>query len=188
MTDQRERLHALLSRHSVRFGDFVLASGKRSTFYIDVRKTVLTGEGAALIGDLLYELAMKHAPEATGAGGLTLGADPVVTAIAIAAHRKGHDFGAVIVRKQAKEHGTQNWLETAGNLTEGAELVVVDDVVTSASSTVFAIERLREAGFRVEHALAVVDRQESATDNLASVGVALHPLFLLSELVDRRPS
>ena len=184
MTSGREALRELLLRHSIRFGDFVLASGAHSAHYVDVRKTALTGAGAQLIGEQLLQIATAAAPLATGVGGLTLGADPIITAITIAAHDAGLDWGGVIVRKESKGHGTQNWLEAAGNLAGGAELVVVDDVVTTAGSTVLAIERLRDEGFRVGHALAVVDREAGARERLAAAGIELHALFELSELVD----
>lgn len=187
MSEDREALRELLLRHSIKVGDFVLASGARSKHYVDVRKTALTGSGASLIGALLLQIARQEAPHATGVGGLTLGADPIITALTIAADRAGLDWGGVIVRKESKGHGTGNWLESAGNLAPDAELVVVDDVVTTAGSTVLAIERLRESGFVIQHALAVVDRQAGARERLAEVGVTLHALFELPELVGETP-
>lgn len=184
MSDPIEALRALLLQFSVRTGEFTLASGQRSSYYVDVRKTALSAEGAAYIGELLFEAARRHAPGARGVGGMTLGADPLISAMLVAAHRQGVEWGGVIVRKEAKGHGVTDRLVTAGNLAGSEQLVVVDDVVTTAGSTVEAIEALRERGFRVDHALAVVDREQGGGSRLAQVGVQLHPLFRISELVE----
>lgn len=175
-------LAALLLEHSVKTGEFVLASGERSDVYVDVRKTSLIGRGALLIGQRLHQLGRKFAPDATGVGGLTLGADPVVTAICCAAAQAGDDWGGVLVRKKAKSHGTQGWLEFAGNLSETDELLVVDDVITTAGSTIKAIERLRDFGFVIRHALCVVDRLAGGREALSGVNVELHSLFTIEEL------
>lgn len=181
-----ESLEALLLEHSVLTGEFILASGERSDVYVDVRRTALRGDGALAIGRTFLDLVREHAPGAIGVGGLTLGADPLVTATSIAAALDGQPgFGAVIVRKEAKDHGTGKQVEQPFDA-DGRELVVVDDVVTSAGSTIKAIEALRSAGYRVEHALAVVDREAGGEEALANVGVTLHALFTLNELVSKK--
>ncbi len=178
----RARLASLLRAHSVRTGTFTLASGESSNIYCDVKKTSLTGEGAALIGRGLLGLTRAVAPDAGAVGGLTLGADPLVTATSIAAHLAGDALGAIIVRKAAKGHGTTQALEIPAGIHDGAEVVAVDDVVTTAGSTLIAIEALRAAGFTVRHAVCVVDRGAGGAAKLAEHGVSLHALFELSEL------
>ncbi len=182
MTDRRRRLAELLRTHSLRDGDFTLASGQRSSVYVDVKSTSLTGEGASLIGSLLFDLFLQADPEAQGIGGLTLGADPLVTAISLAAHHKGHDIAALIVRKEPKGHGTERFVEAPPTIPEGATVIVVDDVITTAGSTCTALQRLRAEGFVVEHALCVVDREAGGRQALENEGVQLHALFSLSEL------
>ncbi len=101
-----------------------------------------------------------------------------------AADDAGSEWGGVLVRKEAKGHGTESWLEAAATLERDAEIVVVDDVVTTAGSTISAVQRLRDYGFSVHHALCVVDREAGGRDALDEIGVALHPLFTLSALAE----
>lgn len=184
----RDALAALLCERSLRTGgDFELASGQSATVYVDVKKTVLSGRGAELIGAGLWQLVRQTAGQAGAVGGLTLGADPLVTAISMAAWQQdGRDLGAVIVRKEAKGHGTQQYLERPSTVADGDEIVAVDDVITTGGSTLTAIERMRDEGLSVEHAVCVVDRQAGGTKALADAGVELHSLFTLSELLEFR--
>jgi orotate phosphoribosyltransferase len=177
-----ERLRALLREHSYREGDFVLASGKRSSFYIDVRRTTLTAEGAYLTGELLLDALQSRAWSVAGAGGLTLGADPLTTAMGVAAWRRSFPLSSFIVRKEAKEHGAGRQIERGGDLRDGAAVVVLEDTVTTGGSSLKAIEALRAAGFSVVGALAVVDRMEGGGEALAAAGVTLHSLFTIADL------
>jgi orotate phosphoribosyltransferase len=185
-TDDNNDLAELLCERSLRTGDFELASGKSASVYIDVKKTALTGRGAHLVGRGLWRLAQKASSEAAAVGGLTLGADPLVTAISMAAWDDGRDFAAVIVRKETKGHGTQQFIERPDTLSDGDEIIAVDDVITTGGSTLQAIERMRDAGFIVRHAICVVDREAGGTENLADADVELHRLFTLSDLLDFR--
>ncbi len=177
-------LVALLRLHSLQKGDFLLASGARSPYYLDVRRTALTGAGARAIGRAAIAVARRVAPDAVGCAGMTLGADPIITALCVAAEDLGVEWGGVIVRKEPKGHGTQNWLEIAGTLRGDEEIVAVDDVVTTAGSTLQAIARLRDHGFTVRHAICVVDREAGGAQALADAGVTLHPLLVMSELLE----
>lgn len=178
-------LKELIKEQSIAFGDFVLASGQKSDVYIDIRKTSLHPKGAYLIGKAFSELIFENWPDAKGVGGLTLGADPLVTATSIVAYLDNHSLGALIVRKDAKSHGTRRAIESPGILEPGDHVIVVDDVVTSGGSTLQAVHALREAGFIVKHALAVVDRQAGAEQNLSAHGITLQSLFIFPELVQR---
>lgn len=183
MPELRERLAELLLEHSIRFGEFKLSSGATSKVYIDVKATSLLGEGATLLGQALSELALGADPEAGAVGGLTLGADPLVTAVAMAAYAKGRELAAMIVRKEPKGHGTDRYVEAPPTVARGARVVAVDDVITTAGSTLQAIQRMRAEGFVVEHAVCVVDRQAGGEEALREAGVALHALFRLDEFM-----
>src|SRR5205814_3440081 len=151
----QQRLRELLRERSITHGDFTLASGRRSSFYIDARRTTMSGEGLVVIGALgLARLAARGwAPDLVG--GLTLGADPVAYAVAAAARAQGRPIDAFTVRKQAKTHGTGRRIE--GCFTPGAAVVVVEDVITTGHSAREAIAAITAAGGRVIGVLAVVD-------------------------------
>ncbi len=183
MSDARLKLRALLVEHSIQVGNFTLASGEHSSIYLDVRKTALRGDGAVLIGKLLVDAI--HENQVDAVGGMTLGADPLLTAIAIAAQETERPLHAIIVRKDAKEHGTQNQLEIAGGISPKAKIAVVDDVVTTAGSTIKAIVALRKSGFDIQHAFCVVDREAGGRQALDEIGVSLHALYTLSELSEK---
>lgn len=153
------RLLELLRTRAFAEREVTLSSGARSNFYIDCKQVSLDAEGACLIGELFHAAIDHLAPRAVAVGGLTLGADPLATATSIAGWHAGRPRGAFIVRKEPKGHGTNQWVESAG-LAPGAEVVVVEDVVTTGAATLKAIERARLAGLVVLHALAIVDRLE----------------------------
>lgn len=181
--NDRDRLAELLRERSLRTGDFVLASGARSTYYIDARPSTMAGIGQLLIGRLglarLDELGWK--PQAVG--GLTLGADPVAYALAHAAAREGRALDAFTVRKEAKAHGTGGRIE--GNLKAGVTVVVVEDVVTSGGSALRAIDAVSVAGARVLGVLAIVDRGEGGLALLEQNGYTVSSLFTAAELLGR---
>jgi orotate phosphoribosyltransferase len=160
---------------------FLLASGKRSDVYIDVRKTALSAEGMELIGYTLYQELKLEPIDAIG--GLTMGADPISIATALVSTMNNRLLDAFVVRKEAKKHGTQQWIE--GNLRKDAWVAVVDDVVTTGESIITAIERVREAGYNVRKVLALVDREEGGAENiLAKTKCKLVSIFTKSELLE----
>ena len=179
--DERQTLMELLRARSVRTGDFVLASGARSTYYIDARLTTMSGSGQLLIGRrALHEIdAAGWSPDAVG--GLTLGADPVAYAIAHAAAVAGRAIDAFTVRKEPKTHGTGKVVE--GNLREGSRALVVEDVITTGESALRAIRSVQDAGARVIGVLAVVDREEGGRARLEQEGHSVIALFRASELL-----
>src|SRR2546422_576903 len=176
----QQRLRDLLLERSVKRGEFVLASGRRSSFYIDARRTTTSGEGLALIGLLALErlAARGWAPDLVG--GLTLGADPVAYAIAVAAHAGGRTLDAFTVRKQAKPHGTGKRIE--GCFAPGRTVVVVEDVITTGQSAQEAIRAIEGEGGRVLGVLAVVDREEGGREALERAGYAVEALVTATEL------
>jgi orotate phosphoribosyltransferase len=175
-----ERLRTLLNERSVRRGDFVLASGKRSSFYIDARLTTMSGAGLALIGTLALDRMAARGWRPDAVGGMTLGADPVAYAIAAAAFARGQTLNAFTVRKQAKEHGTGKRIE--GCFTQGARVVVIEDVVTTGQSALDAIAAIESDKGQVLGVLAVVDREEGGRERLLSGGYALESLVTASDL------
>lgn len=179
---QRERLLELLKKYSYQEGDFVLASGKKSDFYIDVRKTSLHAEGGMIIGELLVDLIQEQGWDIQGVGGMTLGADPLTTATGIAAYRRGLPWTTFLVRKEPKDHGTGQQVEVAGDLKDGAKVIVLDDTITTGGSTLKAVRAMEKAGYEVVGATCVVDRSEGGVERLNSEGVHTVPLFRIEDL------
>lgn len=163
-------------------GDFVLSGGGRSTFYVDARVTTMSGLGQLLIGRCGLDALDAAGWTPKCVGGLTLGADPVAYALAHAAAREGRDLDAFTVRKEAKSHGTGRRIE--GGFRRGADVVVVEDVVTTGDSALRAVQVVEESGGRVVGVLTVVDREESGRERLERAGYPLVALFTASELVE----
>jgi len=176
----RNTLKDLLLSRSVRRGDFVLASGRHSSFYIDARLTTMSGDGLAVIGGLgLDRLAARGwAPRAVG--GLTLGADPIAYALALTARRRGQLLDAFTVRKQPKDHGTGKRIE--GCFVAGSAVVVVEDVLTTGSSAREAITTVEREGGHVLGVLAVVDRQEGEREAIERAGYLVEVFLTASDL------
>lgn len=159
-----QALRRLLLQRSVRRGDFVLASGQRSSYYIDCRLTTMSAEGMVLVGRLGLAAILQAEWRPNGVGGLTMGADPVAYAIAAASYGTDHPVNAFSVRKEAKTHGTGRLIE--GNFREGDAVVVVEDVITTGGSARQAIAAVEQAGGKVLGVLAVVDREEGGRQAL----------------------
>lgn len=178
----RGRLRELLRERSIQRGDFVLASGVRSSYYIDARLTTMSGAGQLLLGRVGLDALDAAGWTPACVGGLTLGADPVSYALAHAAAHAGRELDAFTVRKEAKGHGTGRRIE--GGFHTDTDMVVVEDVVTSGESALRAIQVVEEAGGRVLGVITVVDREERGRERLESVGYPLVALFTASELLD----
>jgi orotate phosphoribosyltransferase len=180
----RERLLTLLAERAYRLGQFTLASGRTSPHYVNCKPVSLSGEGLELLG---AQLLVHVEAEAVAVAGLTLGADPLVSAVAMRASLDGRPLDALIVRKEAKGHGTGAWLE--GPLPPaGATICVLEDVVTSGGSALKAVEQLRQAGYRVDRVVAIVDREEGGLETLTAAGLELASLFRLREVAARSSS
>ena len=176
----RDTLKDLLLARSVKRGEFVLASGRRSSFYIDARLTTMSGDGLAVVGGLgLDRLAVRGwSPRAVG--GLTLGADPIAYALALTAKRRGQLLDAFTVRKQAKEHGTGKRIE--GCFQPGFPVVVVEDVLTTGRSARDAIEAIESEGGHVLGVLAVMDREEGGREAIERAGYVVEAFLTASDL------
>lgn len=177
-----DQLRDLLCRQSFRYSDqpvFKLTSGQMSRYYVDCKKVTLDPKGAALIGRVVFDRIRSLRPK--GVGGLTLGADPIALAVAVTSYLEGQPIPAFIIRKEPKGHGSQAWIE--GNLPEGTEVVVVEDVVTTGGSTLKAIERLKAHGCKILKVLALVDRQEGGREKIEVSGYALESLFTVDDFL-----
>ena len=164
LDQQRSRLLALLRDLSFQEREVVLSSGLRSNFYIDCKQVSLHAEGHFLIGQLFRAVIAAVAPQVRAVGGLTLGADPLASATSVMSFLAAQPLHAFIVRKEAKGHGTGQWLEGTGNLTRGMPVAILEDVVTTGASTLKAIERARQAELDVVCVVALVDRLEGGRE------------------------
>lgn len=177
---ERERLRELLKRHSLLSGEFVLSSGRRSRYYFDSKRTTLLPEGAYLVAREVLRTLRENGVEADAIGGMTLGADPIVCPVAALSYLEGTPLRAFIVRKEAKGHGTSRKIE--GALEPGSRVVVVDDVVTTGTSTLQAIAAVEEAGGRIAAVVCLVDREEGGSERFRSW--PFFPLFRRLEIFD----
>jgi orotate phosphoribosyltransferase len=173
----RARLLQLLTEKAYARRKVVLSSGRESDFYVDCKKVALTPEGHWLVGRLLYELVLEKAPLASGVGGLTMGADPLASAVSLVSYFGSRPLPAYLVRKEAKGHGTGQWIEGLSALPPGAAVAVVEDVVTTGASTIKAIERVRSEGLQPLGAFALVDRLEGGREAIEATGVPVFALF-----------
>ena len=172
---EREQLLNRLATLAYRRGDFTLASGRKSEHYVNCKPVSLSGSGLALISRAM----LTHVEaDALAVAGLTLGADPLVSGVAMAAADRGRELDALIVRKEAKGHGTGAWLE--GPLpAPGARITVLEDVVTTGGSSLKAVRQLRDAGYKVERVVTIVDREEGGDAAMTAENLELISLCLL---------
>jgi orotate phosphoribosyltransferase len=169
-------LLAAIKKNAVVHGDFILSSGQHADWYIDLRRVMLDGRLAPLAGRVMLSLTWDLGYEAVG--GLTLGADPVATAMMHAAARRGTPIDAFVVRKDAKEHGTQRRIE--GPDVAGRRVLAVEDTSTTGNSVLTAVDALREAGAEVVGVAVLVDR--GARDKVAERGLTYRAAYQLAEL------
>lgn len=174
------RLQEIIRVQSLKTGTFTLSSGRTSTYLFQLRQTTMLPEGAALLGDIIVDYMKSQGIACIG--GLEMGAVPVVAATAAVSHLKHYPVDAFFVRKAAKEHGARERID--GFLRGGAEVLMIDDVATTGGSIVKAIEGIEGHGCQVRRALAVVDREEGAAENLAAQGVQLAAIFKRSDFLE----
>jgi len=178
----RQELLHLFCKLAYRTGDFVLSSGVRSSYYINGKQVTLHPQGALAIAQLLVFLLPG---ETQAVAGLTLGADPIVSAVSVMSALKNRPqpggIPALIVRKEAKGHGTQAYIE-GPTLLSGSRVVVLEDVVTTGQSAFKAVERLRSCGYTVNHIIALVDRQQGGADLYREAGLKFEAIFSIQEI------
>jgi orotate phosphoribosyltransferase len=159
-------------------GDFVLSSGQKSTYYINGKQVTLHPLGALAIGRLLLA---QLPPETEAVAGLTLGADPIVSAVSVVSAYENQPVMALIIRKEAKGHGTMAYIE-GPQIPQGADVVVLEDVVTTGQSALKAVKRLQDAGYQVNSVMALVDRQQGGAQLYQEAGLQFNALFTIEQL------
>jgi orotate phosphoribosyltransferase len=183
---EHSTLITLLAAHSAKRGQFTLASGKQSTFYIDARLTTMSPEGLSTIGPLALSALRQTGWRVDAIGGLTLGADPIAYAISYASAKSDQPLRAFTVRKELKAHGTGKLLE--GPFKQGDHVAVIEDVITTGGSAIRAIDAVRAAGGIVAGVLALVDREEGGRQTIEKAGVPVIALVTASQILNALPS
>ncbi|WP_346016664.1 orotate phosphoribosyltransferase [Chroococcidiopsis sp. CCMEE 29] len=177
----RQHLLDLFCQLAYQEGEFVLSSGQRSSYYINGKQVTLHPQGALAIGRIL----LSQLPTDTQAvAGLTLGADPIVSAVSVVSAYEDRPIPALIVRKESKGHGTMAYIE-GPSLPTGASVVVLEDVVTTGKSALKAVERLKQAGYRVNQVMALVDRQQGGAELYESAGLKFQAVFSIQDIQER---
>lgn len=177
----RDFLLDLFCKLAYQEGNFTLSSGKKSNYYINGKEVTLHPLGAVAIGRLILPLLP---PDTAAVAGLTLGADPIVSAVSVVSTYEGRPIPALIVRKEAKGYGTGAYIEGMA-LPAGAKVIVLEDVVTTGGSAMQAVEKLRAVGYEVEEVISLVDRQQGGEEFYQAVGLKFQSIFQISELQAR---
>ena len=186
-TEFKRRLAKILVERSYKEGDFLLASGRRSDYYFDCRVTALHAEGSELIGNLFFEAVSEIIASGTpvkGVGGMTMGADPLVSATTVVSSQKGQPLNGLLVRKESKGHGTNQFVEGLANFEAGDPVVVLEDVVTTGGSLLKACQRIGSAGLKIVAVCCILDREEGGREKLKEAGYELKALFTRRELLE----
>jgi len=174
----KEKLFELLNNRALKRGKFVLSSGKESNYYLDGRLITLAPEGAYLVASIILDMIKDNAPDALG--GPTLGADPIVGAVAALSYINKQPIKTFIVRKEPKEHGMQQQVE-GPQLSSGNRVILVDDVATSGKAILEAKQALDKIGVVVDKVIVIVDRKQGAGQNLAKAGLKLESIFTITD-------
>lgn len=177
-------LTELFRERALKFGDFTLASGKKAKYYLDGKQITLHSEGLRLVSEGL--LALMQDVDATAIGGMTIGADPIVGGMLAVAAGQGRELSGFLVRKEAKGHGTQKFIE--GPVAPGQKVVIVEDVVTTGGSSLLAAERAKEFGLEVVMVLAIIDRMEGGRQNFEKAGFVFKSLLTIEDFGIAPPS
>ena len=178
MTDKKARLKEILLEKAIKFGDFTLASGKKSSYYINGKMATLDSEGLYLIAEIMLDKLAGF--ECDAVGGLTLGADPIVGAVTALAHKRGRKMIGFIVRKEAKDHGTKSQVE--GPLQEKMKVAIIEDVATTGGSAMKAIDAAKAFGCEIVKILVLVDRRQGAEELFREMNMPFDPIFRKEEL------
>ncbi len=183
--EQKRLLARILLQKSYMEGDFTLSSGRKSDYYFDCRQTSLHPRGAFLIGQLFASMLEKtpNFKEIKAVAGMTMGADPLITATSLAAFGRGLELAGLIVRKQAKAHGAGRSVEGLANVTEGDRVLMLEDVVSTGGSVVKACKSIEEAGMVVDRIFCILERGEGGRQCLKDAGYEVESIFTRNELV-----
>jgi orotate phosphoribosyltransferase len=179
--DEKQRLLEILKKLSYEEGEFILKSGKKSTFYIDARETALNPEGMYLMGRIMYAM-VREIPGIGAVGGVSVGADPLVCAVVLASYGLKDDLSGFFIRKEPKGHGKNLWIEGAKNLKKGINVIILEDVVTTGGSSLKAVEIAESEGYNVKGIIALLDRLDGGKDVIESKGYMFKSIFNLNDL------
>ena len=182
MQSEKLRLLKILREKSVSYGNITLSSGKTSSYYVDSKLTTFDPEGFCLVGKLVLEIIKDKDEEISAVGGLTMGANPIAISTIVAAFNEKHALKGFSVRKKPKSHGKGKLIE--GNLDIKDKVVILDDVITTGSSTIKAIEAVREFGCNIIMVVTLVDRREGGTEKIEKLGYDVHTIFTIDDLLD----
>ena len=174
----KKKLFDLLNKEALKRGSFTLSSGKKSSYYLDGRVITLSAQGAYLAASIILDMISNRQLDA--AGGPTLGADPIVGALAALSYLNNRPINTFIVRSQAKEHGTQRQVEGPA-LKKGDRVILLDDVATTGKAIIEAKQALEKIGVIADEAIVIVDRNEGAADNLSAAGLKLESIFKITD-------
>lgn len=190
MNPPKYRLLDMLRARSFKRGEVTLASGKKSNFFIDCKRTILVPEGLALVGHVVLDAIGDALEERVGEGVLDavaavpLGGCPIADSAALLAYQRGESMGVLYVRKERKDHGTRCEVEGSQSVPHGAKVVLVEDVVTSGGSSLRAVEALKRAGYELLFVVTLVDRLEGGRERLAGAGVDCRAVFTRRDFID----
>lgn len=178
----RERLLELVARISFERRDVILSSGKRSDYYMDCRRVTLYPEGALLCGRVMYAQYLEVMDKVEAVGGPTLGADPLVTSFMLRAFENNETVPGFLVRKKVKGHGMANRIEGLHGVRDGADVLLLEDVLTTGGSLLEALEAVREHGLNPVGAMVLVDRNEGGMEACSAAGLTVYPVFMATEV------
>ncbi len=182
--DYKERLKELIKERALKIADkpiFKLSSGKMSNYYMDLRTITLDPEGGYIIGNIIFEMIKDKNPDAVG--GLTLGADPIAYGTAIVSYLNKQPINPFVVRKEPKGHGTGKQVE--GNVKPGDKVFIVEDVVTTAGSSIKAAKIAKDFGMEILGIITIIDREEGGKENVEKEGFNFYPIFSISEFLKK---
>jgi orotate phosphoribosyltransferase len=180
----KQALIDLVKEKALKFGEFTLASGKKANFYLDGKQITLDSIGAKMIAEGILDLMGQPLPKAVG--GMAIGADPITAAVITMAGVRGLPLKGILVRKEAKEHGTQRYIE--GPVSPGDDVVIVEDVVTTGGSSLLAIERVEAFGLKVAHVITIIDRLAGGGQAFRDRGYKFSSLLTIRDLGIDAPS
>lgn len=173
------KLKTLITSNALKFGDFVLASGRKAKYYCDSKQVTLDAAGLKLVGEGMFEIIRQLPFEVKAVGGMSIGADPITASVLCTAAAEDQPLKGFMVRKEPKDHGTKKYLE--GPVQPGDDVIIVEDVVTTGGSSLKAIDRCIEFGLNVKGVVAILDRMEGGRENFEKAGYPLYSLFKITD-------
>lgn len=186
MSQVKKEFIEMIRERSYQKREVTLVSGRKSDFYIDMKNTLLHPQGIALASELIFDHVQelnKQGMNIKAIGGPTMGADPIATGVSFHSHLQKSPLLAFYVRKEPKKHGTEAWVEGIGNLNQGDQVILLEDVVTTGGSTIKCVEKVKAAGLDIKAIVSTVDRQEGAAENIASTGIPFFALVTKADIV-----